>query len=327
MPPTDPPAYGPPLPPYPPPPGIYPPPPVAKTNVWAIMSLIFGILGLIGAPVAVVCGIVGLRKAKEGQGGRGLAIAGLALSAAWVLLTAVIAFYFAFQYFTTPRMHTASVRVGDCLTKFPDYLHAAAETGPCDAPHVAEVFAQFNLPSGDYPGGAAIEKYNRLCDSELASDMSSAIADISVVVVFGPTEEKWRSGDRALKCVAILDPPRSGPLPGLRSPASYFKVGDCFGAIPVSGQDAALVDCEEPHSAEVFAVFVLPDGDFPGPHTVEEYTNRCEGELVAYSPDAADDPSIRVRKNVPDEESWGLGHRSVNCIANFETPRTGSLRG
>jgi uncharacterized membrane protein len=89
---------------------------VAKTNVWAIMSLIFGILGLIGAPVAVICGIVGLRKAKEGQGGRGLAIAGLALSAAWVLLTAVIAFYFAFQYFSTPRMHTASVQVGDCLT-------------------------------------------------------------------------------------------------------------------------------------------------------------------------------------------------------------------
>jgi Septum formation/Domain of unknown function (DUF4190) len=290
------------------------------------MSLIFGIVGLIGGPVAVICGIIGLRKAKEGQGGRGLAIAGLALSAAWLLLTAVIAFYFAFQYFSTPRLHTASVQVGDCLTKFPEHTRAAAETGPCDAPHVGEVFAQFNLPSGDYPGGAVIEKYDRLCESELASDMSSAIADIAEAVVFGPTEEKWRDGDRALKCVARLDPPRSGPLPGLRSPASYFKVGDCFGAMPVSGQDATLVDCEEPHAAEVIAVFVLPDGDFPGPDTVEEYTNRCEGELAAYSPDAADDPSIRVRKNYPDEKSWGLGHRSVNCIASFKTPRAGSLK-
>ena len=325
MSPPDPPAYGPLPPPYPPPPGIYPPPPVAKTNVWAIMSLIFGILGLIGGPVAVICGIVGLRKAKEGQGGRGLAIAGLALSAAW-LLAAVIAFYFAFQYFSTPRIPTASFQVGDCVTKMPEHTKAAVETGPCDAPHVAEVFAQFDLPKGDYPGGAVFVKYQRLCDSELASDMSSAMEDISGVRVFAPTEEMWRSGDRAVRCVAVLDPPRSQPLPGLRSPASYFKVGDCFGAVPVSGQDAALVDCEEPHGAEVFAVFVLPDGDFPGPDTVEEYTNRCEGELAAYSPDAADDPSIRVRKNFPDEESWGLGHRSVNCIANFETPRTGSLK-
>jgi Domain of unknown function (DUF4190) len=67
-----------------PPPGYYAPPPPAQTNWWAIVSLIFGVLG--GVLISVVCGIVGLNRAKQGQGGRGLAIAGLVLSGLWVLL-------------------------------------------------------------------------------------------------------------------------------------------------------------------------------------------------------------------------------------------------
>src|SRR4051812_11954964 len=83
--------YPPPMP-YQPPPGYYPPPP-KQTNWWAIVSLIFGLLG--GILISVVCGIVGLSKAKQGQGGRGLAIAGLALSGFWVLVAvAAVIFYF-----------------------------------------------------------------------------------------------------------------------------------------------------------------------------------------------------------------------------------------
>jgi hypothetical protein len=45
--------------------------------VWAVVSLIFGILG--GILISVVCGIIGLNRAKQGQGGRGMAIAGIIL--------------------------------------------------------------------------------------------------------------------------------------------------------------------------------------------------------------------------------------------------------
>ena len=52
----------------------------------------FGIIG--GVLISVICGIIGLRRAKAGQGGRGMAIAGLVLSALWVLvLVAGIVFY------------------------------------------------------------------------------------------------------------------------------------------------------------------------------------------------------------------------------------------
>ena len=79
----------------------------------------------------MICGIGGLRKAKEGQADAGSAIAGLALSAAW-LLAAVIAFCFAFRYFSTPRIPTASFQVGRCVTRVPEHTKAAVETGPCE---------------------------------------------------------------------------------------------------------------------------------------------------------------------------------------------------
>ena len=76
---------------YPPPP---PPPlpyqgfrrepyyaPAPRTNWWAIVSLIFGVIG--GVLIGLICGIVGLKKSKEYQSGRGLAIAALVLSVLW----------------------------------------------------------------------------------------------------------------------------------------------------------------------------------------------------------------------------------------------------
>jgi hypothetical protein len=111
-----------------------------------------------------------------------------------------------------------------------------------------------------------------------------------------------------------------------RTPASYFKPGDCIKDIPKTAQNVTVVDCEKPHRAEVIAVFMLPDGDFPGEAAVEEYKSRCEPELANYAPTAVDDPSVAVLKRFPDEASWGIGDRSVTCIAAFETPRTGALQ-
>ena len=54
-----------------------------QTNWWAVVSLITGVIGMV--LLSVIFGIVGLNRAKYGQGGRGLAIAGLVLSGLWVL--------------------------------------------------------------------------------------------------------------------------------------------------------------------------------------------------------------------------------------------------
>ena len=67
---------------YPPGPE-FPPPPAASTNGFAVAALIFGILGRL---LGFVFGIIALVQIRRtGQKGTGLAVAGLVLSALWLL--------------------------------------------------------------------------------------------------------------------------------------------------------------------------------------------------------------------------------------------------
>jgi Septum formation len=194
-----------------PPPGYYPPPP-KTTNWWSVVSLIFGIIG--GVLVSVICGIVGLNKARQGQGGRGMAIAGLVLSGLWVLVAiAAVAIYFVVDKGTVTA---TDVKVGDCLKEIPDGTRVlTVETVECEESHAGEVFAVLLMPKGDFPGGSAIEDYQNRCEPALASYSPDSITDDSVeLYVLYPTAETWQQGDRAVTCVATLDPPRTGSIKG-----------------------------------------------------------------------------------------------------------------
>lgn len=112
-----------------------------------------------------------------------------------------------------------------------------------------------------------------------------------------------------------------------RSVASYFRAGDCIEDISPSATAVTLVDCRKPHAAEVYAVFALPDGPFPGDARIREYRDRCnQAALAEYSSAAADDPSVDTVRRSPDQNSWEIGDRSVTCIVTFDSPREGSIR-
>lgn len=212
---TPPPGNYPPPPPMPypaPPPGYYGPPPQKPTNWWAIVSLVFGILG--GVLISVVCGIVGLNRAKKGQGGRGMAIAGLVLSALWVLgLVLGLILYLSFDKGTVTA---TEVKVGDCLKEIPGSARVlTVDTVACDQLHAGEVYAVLLMPDGDFPGQDAIEDYQAKCQPELASYSPDAMTDDSVqLYVLYPTQETWDQGDRAVTCIATLNPPRTGSIKG-----------------------------------------------------------------------------------------------------------------
>ena len=160
----------------------------------------------------MVCGIVGLNKAKQGQGGRGLAIAGLVLSGLWVVLLVVgISVYFAIGRGTVTA---TDVKVGDCLKAIPGSTRVkTVDTVGCDQAHAGEVFAVLLMPGGNFPGQSAIEEYQNKCEPALASYAPDAITDDSVqLYVLYPTSETWEQGDRAVTCIATLDPPRTGSL-------------------------------------------------------------------------------------------------------------------
>jgi hypothetical protein len=206
--------YPPPPPPgqyYPPPAAGYPPPPQPPgTNVWAVVSLIFGILG--GVLISVVCGIIGLNRAKQGRGGRGMAIAGLVLSGLWVLgIVAVIAFMLIFEKGT---VSANNVGEGDCLKELPaSGLVLTVDTVSCDEPHKGEIFSVLTMPEGDFPGTSAIEEYQNKCGPELDKYSPGAMEDPDVgLFVLYPSEDSWKQGDRAVTCIATSDSPRTGPL-------------------------------------------------------------------------------------------------------------------
>lgn len=112
-----------------------------------------------------------------------------------------------------------------------------------------------------------------------------------------------------------------------RSIANYFKVGDCF-RDPIEGATSVtLVDCAELHAAEVYAIFMLPDGPYPGDGKGPEYKKQCGGVArTIMSPELGNDPTLKTTIRFPDAGTWAQGDRSVTCIASSNPPRTGSIR-
>ncbi|HKV20861.1 MAG TPA: septum formation family protein [Mycobacterium sp.] len=216
-PPPPPPGGYPPPPPgaYPAPPQHYPPPgaygpPTPGTNWWAVISLIFGVIG--GVLISVVCGIIGLNRAKRGQGGRGMAIAGLVLSALWAIGIVVLVVFLV--VFGKDTVSATDVKAGDCLKELPaSGLVITVDTAPCGEPHAGEIFSVMTMPDGDFPGTFAIEEYQNRCGPELADYSPEAAADPQVgLFVLFPSEDSWAQGDRTVTCIATTDAPRTGSL-------------------------------------------------------------------------------------------------------------------
>ncbi|MCV7220038.1 septum formation family protein [Mycolicibacterium elephantis] len=111
--------------------------------------------------------------------------------------------------------------------------------------------------------------------------------------------------------------------------ATDVKVGDCLKEIPSGGRVLTVqtTSCDEPHAGEVFAVLLMPDGDFPGQSAIDDYAEKCSPELASYSPAAMEDDSIQMFVLYPTAETWAQGDRAVTCIATLEPPRTGSIKG
>lgn len=210
--------YRPPPPPpgaYPAPPPYYPPrpyypPPTPGTNWWAVISLIFGVIG--GVLISVVCGIIGLNKAKHGQGGRGMAIAGLILSALWAV--GIVVLVAGLLIFSKDTVSATEVKAGDCLAGLPASGRViTVDTAPCSKPHSGEIFSVMTMPEGDFPGTFAIEEYQHKCAPELADYSPEAAEDPDVgLFVLYPSEDSWKQGDRTVTCIATTDTPRTGTL-------------------------------------------------------------------------------------------------------------------
>ncbi|MDA0351783.1 MAG: septum formation family protein [Chloroflexi bacterium] len=110
-----------------------------------------------------------------------------------------------------------------------------------------------------------------------------------------------------------------------------LKVGDCF-ENPGTGVEVSNVtttDCGEPHGVEVYGLFDLPDGDFPGAAVVEDAA--IEGCLSRFEPYVGrdfDSSALDISWLYPTPDSWDQGDQEIVCILRDfgGDPLTGSMK-
>ena len=212
--------------------------PPGKTNAFAIASLILGLLGItvIGAIAGAVLGILALGQIRRtGQRGRGLAIAGIAFSALWLVLLGA---YFVANsgksqsppastgHSSSPTpgpSSTAShgplstnvfaLKPGQCFQNPPASQTVLGVTYvtvvPCTTPHNAQAFVQFTVTGTSYPG---VDSLKRQADTGCHARITKSVqkskikASMSLHYLY-PLESSWTSGHKTITCLIVNSKP------------------------------------------------------------------------------------------------------------------------
>jgi Septum formation len=175
--------------------------PVSKL---AVLALVTGLVALV--PIAVASGVaalVGIRR--TGRGGHGMAMAGLFLSAAWVIIAIAIGTVgvvtHGFHKPVTIKYREAAVftlHEGDCVDSPNAQLVSIL---PCSTPHEAEVFATFALPASPWPGTTAIATAaSSGCGTRLNGYLNPQLAISLTQSYVYPDQVAWTAGTRTVVC-------------------------------------------------------------------------------------------------------------------------------
>lgn len=194
-------------PPPPPPPGGYPPPP-AHGYPPPPPPLPYQ---QYGQPYGAAPGGYPQQPPKKSR--KGLIIV---LSVVGALVLVGVLAVVAAGIFFSDRVVATDVEVGSCIADVPESSRVVTlPTVDCAEEHGGEVYAVLNMPDGDYPGTSVIDGWQNKCPEALATYSPEAMVDDTVgVYVLYPTQETWDAGDRAVTCIATLEPKRTGTLRG-----------------------------------------------------------------------------------------------------------------
>lgn len=189
----------------------------------AVAALVCALLPI---PLTVIAGIImasivlGRGRARAGSG-RGLAIGALVAGACWILLgVGLIAFAAAHDVARTDgavtksgRVLATALRTGDCFTVPDGKLITTVTVLPCTQPHDAEVYAEFELDPGAYPGDRLVTGAAQGgCGDRWKAAIGSTLEESALeLYYFRPTQRTW--SDRTVICAATeLDVKSSGSL-------------------------------------------------------------------------------------------------------------------
>ena len=189
----------------------------APVNGLAIAALVLGILCFLPL-VGLVLGFFALAQIRRtGERGKGMAVAGMILSGIGTAILALALatggaaeFWEGFQEGAREASEngtTFSVDEGECFDTPGGSLEGMAydvDTVSCEEEHDGEVFANFRMPGGRYPGDDAVtEAADDKCYTlQYAYAMDSwALPEDVDIYYFTPTRDSWSLGDREVSCL------------------------------------------------------------------------------------------------------------------------------
>lgn len=110
-----------------------------------------------------------------------------------------------------------------------------------------------------------------------------------------------------------------------------LEVGMCLNDsdLPATFTSIPLVDCAEPHDSEVYAIFELPAGEYPGDDEVIRLSDEgCFAAFADYVGVPYDQSVLYFQFYWPDKRGWAVDDRAVICtLYDQEGPLVGSVRG
>lgn len=198
------------------------PAPATGTDPLAIVALVLGILALpffwvfVLGIAAIVCGAIALsRIGRTRRGGRGMAIAGVVLGAASLVLGALIVAILVLGS-SDDEFAITDARPGDCIDLATQSGNNIETYTPreCDEDHELEVVGIVTVPDGPYPGQQELNDLaDERCRSLFAGYVGIEFDDSELAMQpLLPTSEAWDEGDHEIACVVQTDTGR--PLTG-----------------------------------------------------------------------------------------------------------------
>ncbi|MFJ4564422.1 septum formation family protein [Streptomyces caelestis] len=282
-----------------------------SVNALAVAALVLGVLCFLPA-AGLVLGLIALWQIRRnGQSGRGLAIAGAVLSSVGIVLWAVTlstgALSDAWEKFKDGAQgnESLSLRKGDCFDAPGGLEGDTYDVDPvsCEGGHDGEVFAVVTLPGGAFPGDAEVtdiadERCYELQD-QYAMDSWAMPADVDVYYLM-PSRDSWRYGDRAITCVFGNTDAKAKLTGSLRGDPTTLDRDQVVFLATANAVDAALY--EEPDET--------PEDDLAGHRAWATQVHDVLGEQIealrGHSwPSAARQPVADLVKDMEDaREQW-----------------------
>jgi hypothetical protein len=167
--------------------------------------------------------------------------------------------------------------------------------------------------------------------------IASAVAILSVVVVYRHvTDGETADADTTTSTTVPRETDdndiatsttesREGPR-GRNVPLETVEIGDCMNlpaaadrrSASLSTDEAALtvwlVPCDQPHEREVFHLFELPVGPYPGEAQVQAFAReQCTARFEEYVGVAPERSGLHFTYVWPSRTTWGMGIRKGGC--------------